>query len=337
MTAPVIFCHYGNSDYLRYTIRCAALMNPGKQIVLLGDSDNKWIEGVHGVCHRAFSEFDGTQEKQAFDQVFRLIKGRQFDHMKNGRNWVRFAFEKWFYLLGYLSAAGCRDFWFFDSDTMVVSSLEEHQYKFSAYECTEQCNGSCMKGYFSTPDVVRKFTETITSLFRRPEYLKEHQEEFDSCHPTYAFTEMRAYKSFKEEAGLNSVRLNTVIDGSSFDDCICQEHGMVMEALPMGPTIKKVCLEKNRQFVCVARDSGARIRMNSLNLSWVPLCAFARVLDHCASRHRRVSPRARPNDESPTLARSIRASEVLLWRARGSIRSRIRRKLSSDAASSSGT
>jgi hypothetical protein len=60
---------------------------------------------------------------------------------------------------------------------------------------------------------------------------------------------MRAYEEFKKE-GLSTIRLNSVINGSTFDDAICQEHNMEMEHLPSGTEVKKVYATQTGEFCC---------------------------------------------------------------------------------------
>lgn len=41
MNIPIIFIHYGDSQYLEYTIKCSKLFNSHTNIILIGDKENK--------------------------------------------------------------------------------------------------------------------------------------------------------------------------------------------------------------------------------------------------------------------------------------------------------
>ena len=85
MTAPILFCHYGNTEYLRYTLRCARLANPDARVILLGDDTNRQVAARSGIEHRAFSDFDHGPELETFDRVYRLITGAQHANVKSGQ------------------------------------------------------------------------------------------------------------------------------------------------------------------------------------------------------------------------------------------------------------
>jgi hypothetical protein len=287
MTAPILFCHYGNTEYLRYTLRCARLANPAARVILLGDDTNRRVAARSGIEHRAFSDFDHGPELETFDRVYQLITGAKHANVKssNSRDWVNFVFRRWFFVHNFLRREGLGAFWHFDTDTMILDTLANHEHKFAAYACTEQCNGSCMNGYVSGPDVVQAYLRTINDLFQREELLQAQQREFDEQHPGYAFTEMRAYEFFRQEEQVRTIRLATVIDDSAFDDAVCQDQGLESELLPWGVQGKKVYLAPGGRFFCRSRTDGTWIRMNSLNLSWVPLSLFPTVLHHFETRH----------------------------------------------------
>ena len=208
MSAPIIFCHYSNSKYLPYVLEAARLTNPDKNIVLLGDSDNQWLENAKNIQHYYFRDYQYGAEIETFDQVYRLIQGKKHAHMKVGKDWVNFVFKRWFYIYNFVVSQGIGSFWHFDSDTMILDSLSGHESKFMPYDCTEQCNGICMNGFISNPSIVLRYIKKINELFQKEEYLKKQQKIFDELSPEYAFTEMEAYKTFKEEENVNSVRLN---------------------------------------------------------------------------------------------------------------------------------
>jgi hypothetical protein len=280
MSAPIIFCHYGNSEYLPYTLQCARHSNPDKDVVLLGDEQNQWLAKACDIRHIRFDDFNYGPELDTFDRVYRVIQGKDHPHLRGSRDWVNFVFRRWFYVGNFLQRDRIGAFWHFDSDNMILDGLARHEHKFQAFDCTEQCNGVCLNGYVSGPDLVHRYLNKINDIFQRHEYLHGLQKNFDENQPGLAFTEMAAYAIFKQEEGLRSIRLSTVLDGSAFDDCICQDQGMETERLPCGQVVKKAYLNPDGRFFCVDKASGQLVRMNSLNLSWVYVYVFANVLAH---------------------------------------------------------
>lgn len=58
---------------------------------------------------------------------------------------------------------------------------------------------------------------------------------------------MRAYETFKNEKGVRSIRLNTLIDGGTFDDTLCVDDGMATETF-CGKKVKKIFLSPDGRF-----------------------------------------------------------------------------------------
>ena len=232
MCSPLIFCHYGNTDYLRFTIACARKANPKTRIILLGDESNRWLNRY--VEHHDFVSYSQGEELDTFNRVYRLVQGRDHGHEKGGRDWVNFVFKRWYYVYNFVLAHNISGFWHFDSDTMILNELGPHESKFSSIDCTEQCDGSCMNGFIATRDVVQRYLLKINELFQRKPYLDEQAREFDTTNPGYAFTEMRAFAVFRQEGNVKSTRLNRVIEDSTFDDTLVLPHGMETERLQSG-------------------------------------------------------------------------------------------------------
>lgn len=277
----IIFCHYGDSDYLKYTLRQCKLTNPENRIVLLGDEKNRIITERTGTEHYLFEDYNDSVEIQRFEKVYQHVAGK-----KHGREyWTKFVFKRWFYIHEFIKREKINAFWHFDSDNMILSDLNQQEYKFQNFDCTEQCNGICMNGYISSFAVVDGYVKKINELFENQRYLDEQKEDFIK-HPNYAFTEMRAYKAYKEQEEINSIRLNKIIDNETFDDCICQKHGYdTYEFTINGQYLKKIYLDANGHFYCYHINFSAFIKMNSLNLSWVPTNLFKLILETSINGH----------------------------------------------------
>lgn len=272
---PIIFCHYGDSSYLKYSLKQVKLANPENRIILLGDEKNRAVAERAKVEHYFFENYNDSIEYQTFEGVYQHVAG-----IEHGREyWTKFVFKRWFHIHNFISKEKINSFWHFDSDNMILSNLNEQEYKFRNYDCTEQCNGICINGYISSFEVVDGYVKKINALFRNEDYLNEQRADFIQ-NPLYAFTEMRAYVTYREQEKINSIRLNTIINNESFDDCICQEQGYELyEYAINGRHLKKIYIDTKEDFYCYHIDSSKYIKMNSLNLSWVPDDLFKLILE----------------------------------------------------------
>ncbi|WP_298494577.1 hypothetical protein [uncultured Algibacter sp.] len=270
---PIIFCHYGNSPYLYYTLKQVKLSNPKNRIILLGDQDNKKVANKAKIEHYCFKDYDESDEIKIFNQVYKHVAG--VNHKKEF--WTNFVFKRWFYVHNFIKKNEINAFWHFDSDNMILSDLNNQEEKFKDYDCTEQCNGICMNGYISSFKIVEGYVNKINKLFKDEIYLNEQKQDFIT-HPDYAFTEMRAYKAYRDQEGIKSIRLNAIINNESFDDCICMDHGYERyESVLNNQYLKKIYFDTNGNFYCYHIESSKYIKMNTLNLSWVPISLFKLV------------------------------------------------------------
>jgi hypothetical protein len=271
--APILFCHYGNSKYLNFTLSAAKLFNPTKRVILLGDHTNRDVASKARAEHYEFRDYDGSEDIAIFDKVYRHVAGTEF---KN-EFWTKFVFKRWFLVHAFLRRSAIRKFWHFDSDTLILADLRHREKSFDGYDCTEQCNGSCMNGLVTCFEVVDGYVKTINALFQDEQFLNEQRRDLE-IHPAYAFTEMRAYEAYRKRSDIRTIRLNTIIDQESFDDCICQPHGFETYEKPLhGQHLKKVFYDGSGRLFCKT-EAGEFIRMNSFNMSWVPDYLFELIL-----------------------------------------------------------
>ena len=280
MNYPIVFIHYGDAEYLKYTLAAAIKFNPGKKVYLLGDSENEHYKKI-GLTHIHFNQFHSGDKIKDFDRLFNVVKGDQFlgfEKYKGNDYWIRFVFLRWFYINNFLKEFSIPSFWTFDSDTLIVSNLSQFEENFFKYDCTEQCDGSCMNGFVHNVKVVDGYVTHINDLFANHDYLRNQQEEFKSLNRGFAFTEMRAYLSFKEAISIKTFHLNKKRNGAMFDDCLCQDYGMEMVELKDGSKFKKLYQEKTSKIMHVKQANNSEyIRLNTINLSWLPIYIIKKI------------------------------------------------------------
>ena len=95
---PIIFIHYGNSPYLKYTLEAAKRTNPNKEIILLGDRSNKKYANNSNVTFYPFKDFRQSELISRFNSVYRHIAGEEHGR----KNWTYFVFLRWFIIYDFL-------------------------------------------------------------------------------------------------------------------------------------------------------------------------------------------------------------------------------------------
>ena len=133
----IIFSHYGYTPYLDYTLGCAAKTNPNVRKVLLGDGRNKAVADRNGWEHFLYSDFLSPNHER-FHDIFKPIRGNL---SAPNDKWLKFVFERWLHIDGFIRSEGINRFWHFDSDTMIVRNLENYSSLMNDYDYTTQCNG----------------------------------------------------------------------------------------------------------------------------------------------------------------------------------------------------
>ncbi len=275
MQTPIIFIHYGDTPYLKYTLDIAQKMNPEKEVFLLGDEKNKKYARKLNIKYIPFTKFEGSQSVGDLNKNFKYIAGinRQTEQDKR---FELFCFKRWFYLYEFMKENNLNSCWYFDSDTLILSNLnKKEESKFSQYEITEQSNGSNMKGLIKFSPL-EKFIRTTNELFLDKKYLTEQKKDMRE-YPNYAFCDMRAYRAFKEKNNPAVIKLNTEINKETHDENICQDDGMETEYIDSLKRIIKKLYFKNNNIYEKNKTTKELIKIKTLNMSWVTTSFIEKV------------------------------------------------------------
>jgi len=280
---PLIFVHYGPSEYLGAVLAAARLSNPGKEIYFLGDESNQKFVPT-GVSFLRLDDFRTGNLLEEFQSIFVPIAGRAHHFNKSGgvETWLRFVFERWFVILEFLRARAIESFWIFDSDTMIAGDLTERESRFAGLDATEQCGGCCLNGYISSVAVVEGYCRKMVDLYRRPEYL-DFQRERLKIHSGLAFNEMDAWQTHRHEAGLHTLPLGVPCDGEAFDDALAITAGWQKSATKVRGRIpvKRLVRDRRGGYFAFREEDGEPIRLVTLNLSWLPDYVYRKLLPGC--------------------------------------------------------
>ena len=270
LNSPVIlFTHFGYSSYLECTLAAARKTNPEARLIFLGDEKNRVVAVKNGWEHYLYENYPSELSPQ-FDALFHHVQGPKHSPIKNGKDWLRYVFERWFYIDGFIKQAKIHRFWHFDSDTMILQNLEPHNQKLSNIDFTVQCNGICLNGIV-TDAIVTEFCQHILDLYADKEFLLLQQTEFNTIHPNWAFTEMRAFEDYLLKTHRPWVRLLNYDSDFAFDEAIRQAHSFQMGILPNGDEVKNIYSLKGKIFGIRAQKI---VEFVTLNLSVVPDYVF---------------------------------------------------------------
>jgi hypothetical protein len=277
---PVIFTHYGYTDYLDYTLSVCSAFNPQKKKIFIGDEQNYEVATRYGWHHFMLEEIRSDLRNQ-FNSWFRWVQGKNHTPIKGGKDWLRFVFERWFCIEELLRRLDVQRFWHFDSDTMIVKSLDEFEDEIEklGVSCTTQCNDNCLNGWCNS-EVIPFFCRDIISSFQDAEFIRSQQYEFENKNPEYAYTEMRAFTRFRDRYSLKTRHLECLFEDNAlwFDDCLAQEDlfdFVFMEKF--GIKAKAIYAENGRIY---GRRKGACLEFASLNCSWLPIDVFVWIKSH---------------------------------------------------------
>lgn len=306
---PIIFIHYGFSDYLPYSFEAAKISNPDKEIILIGDKANKKTALKYGLKHYYFDEFDYGSDVELFKEIYELIATKEFDSFKHGKDWNEFVFRKWFILNNFLKKFNIQKFWHFDSDVVIVSDLKQFEPRYDHLDCTVQCSGECMKGYFSNNDVIERYIKKINEVYQRKDYMDKFKKMlFEEYQGPGCFNEMTVYGVFRKEENIKDFNLKQIDNGGTFDDLICASHGFEVEKLTLGEDCKVVHMNKDGRFFVIDKETSKPILLHAFNLSWMPPYLFKGILDHYKKhKDKEVIPFDKSSKRLPDI-------KVSLWR-----------------------
>lgn len=271
---PVIFIHSGNSSYLKYTIRTAVKFNPDKRIILLGDKSNEYLKR-EGIEVFYFADFQNSDSIRQLDKHYKFIAGADFIRNSLGKEWVYFNFLKWFILKNFASVMSIHRIWTFDSDTLLLARLSEFEKLYQDFDYTTHNPHKVMQGLINNIDTMEQYGNKIIDIFQRKEHLNELKKDFQDK-PKHAFTMMWAFNVFHKENKPVTKRLNSIIGNATFDECLFFDDGFKMTNIG-GRKIKQIFYDKNGNLYLYHLKTNKYIRLNSINMSWMPLYMYDRI------------------------------------------------------------
>ncbi len=280
----LIFTHYGDSEYLQYTLRQATRSNPKIRRVLIGDDKNRATAINAGWEHILFRNLLSSKRDQ-FNARFRWIQGAEHQAVKGGQDWLRFVFERFYCIETFVSGAGADYFWHFDSDTMIIHDLARYTDPIlrMRVDCTTLCHDYCPSGLIMT-SFLASYCDTIIKIFSDEELLMSKQRHYDELKPREAYTEMPAFCDHRVSVHAKTVHLASAFttDCVWFDDCICHADSFETISKAVFSRRPKALRWVNSKVVC--QKEGVDFDFATVNCSWVPTRVFEWIELACEGR-----------------------------------------------------
>jgi hypothetical protein len=150
-TLPIIFFHYGNPSYLKYSLKQAKYFNPGSTIYLIGDKKNGRYPFV---THILASNFEA--ETNALTNIY---KHRSTNDAKYELN----CFLRWIYIKAFCKAKDIEAFIYLDSDVLVFQDFSKIAPLLNKCQIANTCSWTGMPAftYFNNYKAISDFGDYL--------------------------------------------------------------------------------------------------------------------------------------------------------------------------------
>jgi hypothetical protein len=249
---PIIFLHYSNSDYLKYTLGQAKHSNPESTIYLIGDFTNDCYDFVE---HHYFSDyFQGSNE---FSKIYRHFNTTSYEY-------EIFSFQRWFILKEFLVTNEIEKCLYLDSDTLLYADVTEEQKKFEQFDFTLSYYTSGCTFFLNRVEALDAFCQFLTDI-----YTKKKHYYYDRMLAQYATfrknglaggaCDMTAFDLYRFDHFGEIGEVAQIIDDSVYDPSI----NVPQPGLEMENGIKKI-IWKNDDPYGIRLRTAKEIKFNSL-------------------------------------------------------------------------
>jgi hypothetical protein len=155
---PIIFFHYGNSDYLKYSLKQARYFNPHSPVYLLGDDSNN---RYNFITHIPADKY--KKETESFTAVYRHLSTNSRDYELN-------CFLRWFYISAFCREHNIGPFIYLDSDVLLFQDITEMAPSFKNAAIANTCDTMGMPAftYFSDQKAIQDFCDFLIDAYSTP-------------------------------------------------------------------------------------------------------------------------------------------------------------------------
>ena len=218
MAIPILFTHWGNSDYLKYSLHQARHFNSESEIYLLGDDkNNKYKIAKH------FQISDYSKSAIHFEKLY--VHLNTTIHKNGVLNW----FKRWFIVNDFLSEnPHIHSFICLDSDVLLYTNVTEEFDNYKQHNLTLCGERGPQYTFFSSPESLKSFCRYIESLYADKELfkiLKDKFEHHERMQIPGGVDDMTAFYEYSKKNSTSIGNTNTIINNATFDHCINAADG----------------------------------------------------------------------------------------------------------------
>jgi len=265
LSTPIIFFHYGTSDYLKYSIKSAKKNNPNSRIILLTNQENHSISLPDGCEKHLLDDYSDGYNK--FVDVY--------EHLSTNDKFYEFiCFARWFVIHEFVVRHNIPRFFYADSDVLLFCDIEEEAKKFETCKFTVTNCVSAGITFVNDVDVLKQYCDLCMNVYTRKDMFSYDRVSFhymllQKNGRAGGVSDMNLWDIMRRD-GMNNPGMvgetSSIINGSTFDHNINQSDGYEMEngmkkiTWKKGiPYVKNTWLDKDIRFNCLhMQGSGAK-------------------------------------------------------------------------------
>ena len=253
MALPIIFFHYGNPAYLKYSLKQAKFFNPNSTIYLLGDDSNN--------CYSFVTHIPANKYKSEATQFIKNYK-----HLtSNSEDYELTCFLRWFYINAFCRENNIGAFIYLDSDVLLYEDIATMQPFFEHSKIANTCDTTGVPAftYFNGQKAINDFCDFLLYSYTHNDAVKNLEalyEPFTKAPETLGgISDMTLFHLYFQEHPADTMKINFINDDLAIDICINNPDGFEMAA-----GIKKIIWQDGLPYG-INSESGSLIRFASLH------------------------------------------------------------------------
>lgn len=250
---PIIFFHYGNSDYLKYSLKQARFFNPDSEIYLLGDTKNNRYDFL---THIQASKY--KKEAEAFTGIYKHMSS-------NGEGYELTCFLRWFYISAFCKENNIGQFIYLDSDVLLYESVSTMLPFFEHSTIANTCDTTGVPAftYFNGQQSINDFCDFLLYSYTNNKAISNLEDLYEPFikDPTImgGVCDMMLFHLYFREHPADTMKIHLINNNLAIDICINNPDGYEMEA-----GIKRIKWQDGAPYG-VESSSGNLVRFASLH------------------------------------------------------------------------
>lgn len=253
MSIPIIFFHYGNPKYLKYSLKQARYFNPDSAIYLLGDESN---DRYPFVTHINANDFEGSTHEFA----------KMYKHLSpNGEKYELNCFLRWFYVKTFCEKNNIESFIYLDSDVLLFQDVSKLVPLFKDYKIANTCDtmGVPAFTYFKDHKSISDFCDFLIYAYTDKAMMAKLEDLYKTILSTPeildAISDMTLFHLYFQEHPAETVKIDLINNEIAIDACINRQDGYEVEN-----GMKKVYWQNNLPY-CKHLESDTLIRFAAIH------------------------------------------------------------------------